>query len=157
MKTLAECFEEKYITEPNSGCWLWLGAISSGYGSINLKGKTFRAHRASWAIHRGPIPEGLYVLHKCDTPCCVNPNHLFLGNQSDNINDAVAKGRYCYLRPQGEKSSGAKLNQEQVETIRVLSQMRVPQISIAERYNVNPRTIREIQKGRSWRKDDERA
>jgi hypothetical protein len=87
-------FEMQHIPEPNSGCWLWLGATSpSGYGNIYAFGSSLRAHRASWVIFRGAIPAGMHVLHKCDTPSCVNPDHLFLGSHADNMADKVRKGR----------------------------------------------------------------
>ena len=75
----------------NSGCWLWAGRHApNGYGTF---GRCEYAHRASWKAHSGPIPTGVMVLHKCDTRCCVNPDHLFLGDAGDNIRDATAKGR----------------------------------------------------------------
>lgn len=91
--TLEERFHDKYIPEPNSGCWLWIAnANRTGYGCLS-DSKQRLAHRISWEIHRGPIPEGLYVLHKCDVPICVNPEHLFLGTHQDNMDDMVRKGR----------------------------------------------------------------
>ncbi len=88
-------FEGKFIPEPNSGCWLW-GAycMTNGYGTFCPgNGRRVLAHRASFELYVAPIPEGLLVLHRCDVRCCVNPNHLFLGTQADNIHDMWAKGR----------------------------------------------------------------
>src|SRR5215467_7191387 len=80
--------------DPDS-CWLWMGALSSqGYATIGIDGKSWFVHRVSWVLHRGPIPAGLNVCHRCDTPPCWNPHHLFLGTQHDNIVDAVNKGRW---------------------------------------------------------------
>lgn len=77
-----------------SGCWIWTGTrLSAGYGVIRHEGKLVRAHRVSWEMNRGPIPEGKRVLHRCDVPFCVNPAHLFLGTQADNVSDMIAKGR----------------------------------------------------------------
>lgn len=88
-------FTEKYIPVTESGCWLWTGsATPAGYGQIKAGRKLQRAHRVSWELHRGPIPDGLMVCHRCDVPSCVNPDHLFLGTAKDNFRDCVDKGRY---------------------------------------------------------------
>lgn len=80
---------------PGQDCWEWKGAKVGGteYGSFNVAGKRLRSNRAAWLLLRGPIPDGLHVLHRCDNPPCCNPDHLFLGTQLDNIRDAIAKGR----------------------------------------------------------------
>jgi hypothetical protein len=87
---------EKVQKEPNGGCWLWTGGTTNGgYGVIGVgRGRLHRAHRISWEIANGPIPDGLKVLHRCDNPPCVNPAHLFLGTQVDNMRDCAAKGRH---------------------------------------------------------------
>lgn len=75
------------------GCWMWTGGIVHGYGCWEVDGRRERAHRWAWELFVGPIPEGMHVLHRCDNPPCVNPNHLFLGTQTDNVQDMDAKGR----------------------------------------------------------------
>jgi hypothetical protein len=80
---------------PNGECWIWIGATDSkGYGSTHIRKKTTSAHRASYIHTFGSIPDGMQLCHRCDTPLCVNPSHLFPGTQQDNINDMMKKGRH---------------------------------------------------------------
>ena len=92
-KTLAERFTSKIKIDSDSGCWLWMGSRRGSYGIIWNNNTNISVHRASWNIHRGDIPRGMWVLHRCDTPLCVNPDHLFLGTHRDNMIDAAYKGR----------------------------------------------------------------
>lgn len=94
-KPLAERFWR--LVRKSEGCWLWVGKIeASGYGRIWIEGlKQEGAHRVSWELHNGPITDGLFVLHRCDVKTCVNPEHLFLGTQLDNMRDRLAKGKYA--------------------------------------------------------------
>lgn len=92
-KTKEERLDEKYEVITESGCWIWTGAISdTGYGSINGE----NAHRAMYERYKGAIPPGMFVLHSCDVRCCVNPAHLSVGSQQDNMDDAVRKGRVAF-------------------------------------------------------------
>jgi hypothetical protein len=93
--TPAERLLKRVAFEPMTGCWLWTGGtLAFGYGVCRMRGFVETStHRLSWLIFRGPIPKGLCVLHRCDTPQCVNPRHLFLGTRADNNYDRTAKGR----------------------------------------------------------------
>jgi len=97
LKTLLDRFNEKWVGVPESGCWLWTGSVqSSGYGEAHDRSREHRhvgAHRLAWELFRGAIPEGLWVLHKCDVKLCVNPLHLFLGTRQENMDDMKRKGR----------------------------------------------------------------
>ena len=96
---MLERFEKHFMPEPNSGCWLWFGALDGykKYGCFRVGKKNLRAHRVSWELYRGSIPKGMQVLHKCDVPPCVNPDHLWIGTQRDNVNDMIRKGRRMIL------------------------------------------------------------
>ena len=86
--------EARIQPEPNSGCWLWTGPIGTrGYGQLDVACKTHAAHRLSWLVYRGEIPAEMHVLHKCDNRLCINPDHLFLGDQNTNMKDMKSKGR----------------------------------------------------------------
>lgn len=144
----------------NDGCWIWQGspAGSNGYGRIMVDGVNIQAHRYSYIKHIGEIPDGVYVLHKCDTPLCVNPNHLFLGSHQDNSDDKVKKNRQANgLRLSkaqnnqircGEKNVNSKLKSENV--ISIFKDER-PQRVIAKDYNVTQTLINSIKKQRSWK------
>lgn len=95
-------FNSFYMPEPNTGCWLWIGGVDQrGYGHIKdiTTRRTVSAHRRSYLLFKGIVPPpGMFVLHRCDQPCCVNPDHLFLGTHQDNMADMAKKGR-SHTRP----------------------------------------------------------
>lgn len=92
---LAERLERRSVKTEN--CWLWMGHLNeSGYGQINIDGKFPLTHRVSWELHKGSIPDGMQVLHKCDVRRCWNPEHLFLGTHMDNMRDMISKGRHRF-------------------------------------------------------------
>ena len=94
---------KKSIPEPNTGCWLWIGAIlNSGYGKVQCLGKLIPAHRASYLLFRGEIPDGMYVCHRCHLKLCVNPDHLYVASNSQNIIDSInVRGSWATI---GEKN-----------------------------------------------------
>jgi hypothetical protein len=101
-------FERRTMPITESGCWIWMSTIGrNGYGSLIRNQKNIGyAHRLSWLLYRGPIPDGLNVLHRCDVPICVNPDHLSLGTQAENIRDMLRKDRHPTLKSE-EKFRGA--------------------------------------------------
>lgn len=133
------------MPEPMSGCWLWTGNGNERYGTLKVHGKPTMAHRYSWALHYGPIPDGLNVCHKCDVTFCVNPAHLFLGTQADNHADMVAKGRRASFA--GVKNGRAKLTPPQVEAIRN-DPRTYSKISVE--YGVSSGMVGHIKRGLSW-------
>lgn len=129
-----------------SGCWLWdSGVNTKGYGQFYGNRENLLAHRVSYELHRGTIPAGLHVLHSCDTPSCVNPAHLKLGTNLDNIRDKVAKKRCRAIR--GERAPWAKLTQAQVDHIK---QKAMKGVEYCALYKVSPALISSIQRGHRW-------
>lgn len=106
-------FHDGYDVDPETGCWIWRTGPSQRYGVFRYEGRQQRAHRASWQMHYGPIPGNQYVCHKCDEPRCVNPQHLFIGSQRDNMTDCVRKLRIA----RGEDNPRTKLNDFQIRVI----------------------------------------
>lgn len=140
--------------EPNTGCWLWTGAPGAGgYGVVQFGGRNQKAHRVSWALHNGEMPPpGVKLCHRCDTPACVNPEHLWPGSQRDNIADMVAKGRNRAPRGlYGTKSAQAALDEEQVWAIRHMLRLKLFGVNeIARSYGVSPMTISRIGSWQTW-------
>lgn len=100
--TLDRIFWTKVQIDPANNCWMWTGRVDGShmlYGQIKRNEKRIKAHRHAWTLANGPIPDGLFVLHRCDRPLCINPSHLFLGTQHDNLLDAASKGRLATQNP----------------------------------------------------------
>lgn len=139
--------------EPNTGCWLWEGGTSSGYGAFrvgSLTDGTRRnegAHRFSCVMSGRSIPDGMQVLHKCDNKICVNPDHLYVGTPSQNGKDAWARGQQKPRPMHGEDNSNAKLTRADVIAIRSSADRNV---RLAERYAVSAAHIGGVKRGECW-------
>jgi hypothetical protein len=152
-------------------CWLWIGSKRGGYGRMYFQGRNHNTNRLAYEWFVAPIPEGLDVLHKCDNPSCVRPDHLFVGTHSDNMRDMGRKGRarlqqhpeqtpfgeqhwmhrHPELIPRGEQNGSAKLTADQVREIRVLYSQGATKRYLARQFSVVPATIRFIVNGITWR------
>jgi hypothetical protein len=153
-ESIEQRFADSYIPEPNSGCFLWIKSVDAyGYGDFLIskiplgdgkrKRERIKAHRLSWQLHRGEIPEGMWVLHKCDVTGCVNPDHLFIGMPADNSADMVRKERQA----RGEDFD-RKLTEQDVREIRASTDTHE---ALAARYGVNQATIGEIRNRQIWK------
>jgi hypothetical protein len=143
--SLKDHFDRCYVPEPMSGCWLWVNAgFGYGYSMFSHRGYIERSHRASWRIHKGQIPDGLMVCHKCDNPACVNPDHLFLGTNKDNLGDMVRKGR----SRRGSRQWKASITEEQAIAIFVDQR---PRIKIAEEYGTSIDVVHRIKQRTRWK------
>lgn len=141
-------FEENSYPEPNTGCWLWFKYTNKkGYGALNYKKSYKIAHRLSYEYHIGKIPKNMLVCHKCDTPSCVNPDHLFLGFPKDNSLDCVKKNR----QSNGSNHPGAKLNESFVREIRYLLSTGTSAKEIQKIFNMSSSPIFKIKHGKTWK------
>ncbi len=151
-KPLVDRFMNKWTEDTSTGCWVWAATLNnSGYGQIKVhfsklssERQHVLAHRVSWQLFRGKIPKGIFVLHKCDNPKCVNPDHLFLGRPKDNIRDCIDKGKFVH----GENTYNAKLTFKDVDKIRASDKKN---IELAEEYNVSDNHISRIKNFKRWR------
>lgn len=139
--------------DKSAGCWLWTAAKSkAGYGQIRCDGKVRYAHRLSYEWAFGSIPAGLHICHKCDTPACVNPAHLFAGSVLQNITDCIVKGRARKVGPKGERSAVAKLTAERVkEARRLYAQGGITLVKLGAMFGVSVGNIHSVVSGKSWR------
>lgn len=135
--------------EKSDACWLWTGPlINAGYGKFKVESRTRSAHRFSYELRHGPIPEGMIICHTCDNPPCVNPDHLFLGTNKDNSRDMVAKNRAARLR--GERANGVKLTTEDVLEIRRLRKAGVACEEVARQFSLTKAHVWRVAQGTSW-------
>jgi hypothetical protein len=150
-KPLAERLS-RYTVDEETGCWNWTSKKDQrGYGVLLVEGKYRNTHRLSHELHRGAIPVGMFVCHRCDNPSCMNPDHLFLGTHADNMRDKVSKGRQSRVpggSMHGEKNGSCKLSE--AEVIEILNAKGVTQTALAEKYGVSSGQISKIQRGVKW-------
>ncbi len=156
--TLTERLNFYSVPEPNTGCTLWFGGLKGRsrrdaqtkteerYGVLSFHGLTKPAHVWAWESVNGPLPAGLIVMHKCDFPPCINPDHLKAGTQRENITDRDRKGRQ--RSPKGEASPFAKLTGSQVLAIR--ADPRSKRV-VAKEYGVTFTAVQFIRQGRTWK------
>lgn len=149
VRPLAERFAEK-VDKSAPGCWIWISTKLSpnGYGvmSCGSRGSRKTAHRVSWEIHHGAVPTNMFVLHRCDNCFCVNPEHLFLGTQADNMADKKAKGRTSHLATRGN----AKITEIQAAEIVRLRRTGSTRRELASMYGLSPNTIKKIWARKIW-------
>lgn len=153
MSVTLQTFMSRVEPDLNSGCWLWSGAPAAGnYGCIKFDGRYQKAHRVSWALHNGFMPPShTKVCHSCDTPPCVNPAHLWLGTQADNVADMVAKGRGRTSPRFGSQNAVSVLDETRVWEIKQLVALK--QFSgneVARSYGVSPMTVSRIVNCQTW-------
>jgi hypothetical protein len=143
------------------GCWLWTADKTAGYGRFWFNGRLARANRVAWELTHGPIPDGQWVLHRCDTPACVNPDHLFLGTHNDNVADMVAKGRHprgdkngSHLHPEGrargEAHGWSKLTAQAVQEIRARIRGGASQRAVGAAFGICHQHVSKIVSGELW-------
>lgn len=142
--------------EKSDGCWIWTGCrCNRGYGQIGTGGKTAHttAHRVSYELNKGPIPDGMHVLHSCDNPPCVRPDHLFLGTHTDNMRDMWAKqrGRCDGAGKVGSKNPRSVLTEEVVAEIRRMATSGAKHKAIAEIFGVTRQAISYVVRRETWK------
>lgn len=149
--SIKERLLSKVMFEPNTGCWLWTGSVclSGGYGQMSANGYPARAHRLSYELHKGIIPKGILVCHSCDTPSCINPDHLFLGTHLDNTKDMIRKGRNKYKPCIGSENGNSKLTLSKVLEIRKYH-LKISISKLAKMYSVSKSTIDNIVLFKTW-------
>lgn len=148
-RTPEERLEGLSIPEPNSGCWLWLGRLNEwGYGVFRLDNKTVLAHRASWIVNYGEIPDGKKVCHSCDMPPCINPDHLWIGTDDDNAQDCIRKGRAVH--PRGCEHPNVSITEDQA--MEIISRLRTEEdLAIATYIGCTENAVNLIRRNRTWR------
>ncbi len=151
-------FHQKYIPVTNCGCWIWTDAPDKyGYGRLQIGGKAVKAHRISYEIHKGDLDKNKLVCHTCDMPICVNPDHLYLGTNQDNMDDMVRRNRSvpAYNPHPGELNGRAVLTHDDVVDI-LYKYYYLGENSgkLSEKYPVTTSGIQSILRGKTWKHVD---
>jgi len=149
-RDISERFWEKVNIKNENDCWEWRASTRHGfgYGQFSFNGYPEFAHRVSWIIKYGDIPNNTVICHACDNPLCVNPLHLFLGNQLTNIKDMMSKSRDAFV---GERNPNAKLNEKMVREAIRLRDNGNSFTSISRVFNVSRQTITDAIKRKTWK------
>lgn len=150
-------FKERFLLrvllpENLNDCWKWTGSLRcNGYGQVSINNKMYLSHRVSFELFVGPIPDNLHVLHHCDNRACVNPSHLFLGTNYDNIQDRESKGRGKVPKLKGEDHAMHKLLEQDVYNIRSLcDEGKYTQTEIAKMFGIGCPQVSAIKHRKSW-------
>lgn len=131
-------------------CWEWTASRNrKGYGQLNVDGVVITAHRVSYGLFAGEIPPGMWVLHKCDNPWCVRPEHLFLGTNADNVADKVRKGRQSHMRGTGHPL--AKLTDDDIREIRMLRESGMTIVALGRMFGISHTAISRIYMRKIWK------
>jgi hypothetical protein len=139
----------KIRVNAETGCWIWTANKNNkGYGKLRVGDEKQYAHRVAYELYRGPIPKGIVVCHRCDNPACVNPDHLFLGTQAENIADMMVKGRQRLTERRGTCNGNSKLSEADVVAIRSAENLKLREL--AAHYGVTPTLISYIRRGKNW-------
>jgi hypothetical protein len=172
-KPLEERFWEKVTIVGLDECWLWVGGVFRNgmhYGQFQYEGRPHNAHRIAWVLTNGEIPTGVRVLHSCDNPPCVNPRHLFLGSDADNMKDMATKGRGRLQRPfnravgdrhgmhlhpervrRGEAHPRSILTDEVVLEVRRLHREGTKQSDLSRQFGIEKTVLSKVVNRRTWR------
>lgn len=136
-----------------TGCWEWQRHRNNhGYGKLTINGRGCYAHRLSYQLVKGDLPQGMEVLHSCDNPACINPEHLSAGTHSQNMKDCTFKGRAKMptVSVRGERNGAAKLREVDIRSIRRLLDKGWRQSDIAVRFGISQSQVSQIKRGKSW-------
>lgn len=143
MASIPERLMAKISPEPNSGCWLWCAAADpNGYGRMSVTGRAGAlAHRLSYAAFKGPVGDDDCVLHKCNVPSCINPDHLYLGDRADNMRDTVAADHHLY----GDRHMHSKISEADAA---IILNSKERGAVLARRFGISPALVCMIRKGK---------